>query len=123
MSNLMNRVFVYGTLKGANHVRGLARFPGAEFIAQATTAEGQYKMLDLGPFPAVMAGGDADVLGEIWEVDDHTFEVLDQIEGYPDFYNRKIVNTNQGEAWMYYFVNNTEVYENVQPRNGILEWV
>lgn len=118
----MNKVFVYGTLKGANHVRGLSQFPGAKFIAHATTTEAQYRMMDLGAFPAVMCGGDSDIIGEVWEVDDDTFEILDHIEGYPTFYNRKIVQTNAGDAWMYYFVEETEIYQEIQSQQGLLEW-
>jgi len=118
----MNTVFVYGTLKGANHVRGLNQFEGSHFVGEATTTESQYMMYDLGAFPAVMCGGGSDVQGEVWKVTNDVMDILDQIEGYPNFYNRKIVETSLGPAWMYYFVEETQIHETVDPVNGILEW-
>ena len=44
-------------------------------------------------------------MGRVWEVNEDTFQVLDQIEGYPDFYDRKLVHTTEGKAWMYYLPN------------------
>jgi len=38
---------------------------------------------------------------EVYEVDDTTFERLDRLEGYPTFYDRKLVRTKYGDAWIY----------------------
>ena len=99
---LSKKVFVYGTLKQSNSVRGLNKFPGATFVDQAVTNDATYSLYDLGAFPAVSIKGQQRILGEVWEVDDNTFEVLDSIEGYPHFYNRTQVDTSAGKAWMYY---------------------
>lgn len=101
---MTHRVFVYGTLKKGNSVRGLNMFSdrGVDFISDAVTTEAEYSLYDLGAFPAVTLGGNNRISGEVWEVNDQMMEVLDSIEGYPDFYNRVITNTTSGPAWMYY---------------------
>lgn len=120
---MMNRVFVYGTLKSGNSVRGLHNTPGAEFVTVATTSSGLYRMIDLGAFPAVLFGGKDDIVGEIWEVTDEVFEQLDRIEGYPDFYTRTIVQTDQGYAWMYHFRKNHDYAGTpVDSVDGVIEW-
>ena len=120
----MHRVFVYGTLKAGHTTRGLHNTPGAEFVSVATTSSGLYRMIDLGAFPAVLFGGKDDILGEIWEVTDTVFEQLDRIEGYPDFYTRTIVQTDQGYAWMYHFRKHEADAGTLMQSNedGVLEW-
>lgn len=98
MSNL---VFVYGSLKSGGMVRGLDGFPGATIVGKAKTTYPDYNMLDLGSFPAVVKG-EKYIQGEVWEVDDTTFQELDMIEGYPEFYKRVKTETTQGRAWMYF---------------------
>jgi gamma-glutamylaminecyclotransferase len=98
----MQKVFVYGTLMRGNTTRGLDQFSGAEFVNKALTVDASYSMYDLGSFPSVCIKGDQQIQGEVWEVDETMMKVLDGIEGYPNFYNRKLVNTTEGEAWMYY---------------------
>lgn len=98
----MEKVFVYGTLKTGGTVRGLNTFgDGATIVGRATTEYPDYDMLDLGSFPGVVLGGQYKILGEVWEVDEETFQMLDGIEGYPTFYDRKLTHTTQGKAWMY----------------------
>lgn len=99
---MLNKVFVYGTLMKGNTTRGLDQFPGSKFLGEAVTSSSTYSMYDLGAFPAVCLSGNNAIKGEVWEVDENTFYVLDRIEGFPDFYNRKLVETNHGVAWMYY---------------------
>lgn len=95
-------VFVYGTLKRGNSLRGLDRWGnGAEFVGPATTIDKRYSLWNLGAFPAV-SSGDSHIAGEVWSVDTDTLADLDRIEGHPDFYKRIEVSTTKGKAWMYY---------------------
>ena len=97
------RVFVYGTLKKGNSRRGLDKLGESNtFISEARTADPAYSLYDLGAFPAVGIKGNYHIEGEVWEIDTATLDVLDSIEGYPTFYNRKEINTTAGKAWMYY---------------------
>lgn len=108
-----HRVFVYGTLKRGNRIRGLDSFGNAEFVGSAITTESVYSLYDLGAFPAVTLGGNNKIQGEVWQVDDKTMTTLDSIEGYPDFYNRAKVATTEGTAWIYYIADISE-YEGAE---------
>jgi gamma-glutamylcyclotransferase (GGCT)/AIG2-like uncharacterized protein YtfP len=120
-----HNVFVYGTLKSKNAVRGLGSVfaPGCKFIAETTTTDGVFDMVDLGSFPAAKIHGTNNIRGELWQIDDETFEILDQIESYPNFYDRTRVKTEAGEAWMY-FIPDTDQYRcaTVEPVQGVCEW-
>lgn len=98
------KVFVYGTLKKGNNIRGLDKLcANAKFVGQAETVRDVYSLYDLGSFPAVSTGGVHRIKGEVWEIDNELLkDQLDLIEGYPDFYDRKQVKTTLGTAWMYY---------------------
>ena len=114
---LTNLVFVYGTLKkGFGNHRLLAK---AKFIAPAFIMDG--KMLNLGAFPAVIAG-DMDIEGEIYSVDKDTLASLDRLEGHPTFYERKQVEAYlddermPAEAWCYFLSKDSQAhYEKLCP--------
>jgi gamma-glutamylcyclotransferase (GGCT)/AIG2-like uncharacterized protein YtfP len=120
-----NKVFVYGTLKQGNSLRGLNRWgTAATFISDAFTSEPKYNLWNLGAFPAVSTDGNLRIQGEVWEVTDEVFKDLDRIEGYPNFYNRIEVDTTHGKAWMYY-VSDIEHYnaELIKPNtNNTASW-
>ena len=119
----MNRVFVYGTLKSGNRIRGLDAFPGANFIGKDFTADEAFDMMDLGPFPAVIPGGRSYIEGEVWEVSAEVFDQLDEIEGYPDFYLRQIIETqNHGAAWIYYLLDDRGATRMQPDEKNILRW-
>jgi len=108
-----HRVFVYGTLKQGNNIRGLDSFGNADMVGTAITTESVYSLYDLGAFPAVTLNGNNKIQGEVWQVDDKTLATLDNIEGYPDFYNRVRVSTTEGTAWVYYIPDISE-YEGAE---------
>jgi len=94
----MTCVFVYGTLlsnEPNNHLLKTSKLLGDSKVSGL-------KMYDLGPFPACIVSPEiSEVLGEVWEIDDKTFQRLDYLEGFPNFYNRTLVDTKFGEAWVY----------------------
>jgi gamma-glutamylcyclotransferase (GGCT)/AIG2-like uncharacterized protein YtfP len=72
-------LFVYGSLKRdqPNHqVLG----PSAVYLGEARTRD-EYRLLDLGEYPALAGGGTASITGELFAVSDEMFEVLDGFEG------------------------------------------
>lgn len=82
-------VFVYGTLMqgGSNH-----------YLLDAASCLGEFRtgpdfsLVNLGAFPAAIDGGDTSISGEVYLVDDRELAELDELEGYPDLYQRdKIV--------------------------------
>ena len=92
-------VFVYGTL-----MSGQYNNPWLEdctLLGDFTTPP-CYTMVNLGAFPAVLLGGDTAITGEVWEAPDDILNSLDVLEGYPLLYNRTLINTTHGYAWMYY---------------------
>ena len=126
--NLWHNVFVYGTLmQKADSIRSLDKFgPDAEFVSDTMTSSQQFDMLNLGHFPGVIDSASGHrVAGELWRVTHRVFRELDIIEGYPDFYTRKMVPTEHGIAWMYYLPESSHHYgtpitENTQ---GVLSWL
>lgn len=103
-------VFVYGTLKAgrSNH-----RFlEDATFLGAAFTEANVWKMLDLGAFPALVEshGNSPSIIGELYAIDGAGLKLLDSLEGYPEFYNRKKIEIYVAgrsavyEALVYYMV-------------------
>lgn len=95
------RVFVYGTLRHGESNHSLLR--------QATllglhTLPGGYCLYDLGPYPAaVQAAGGAQLVGEVYEIDRTILRDLDELEEYPEVYDRATVTTPYGDAFVYLY--------------------
>lgn len=75
----------YGSLRRGQHNHRLLESAG--FIAIDRTRPA-FTLIDLGSFPAMTAGGETAVVGEIWEVDAATLARLDTLEGHPRWYRR-----------------------------------
>lgn len=97
-------VAVYGTLKqGQSNHHCLA---GAEYLGSARLQG--FALYDLGPWPAVKRQPGV-VQVEVYAVDAATFAALDQLEEYradaPEegLYDRTLVDTPQGPAWLYLY--------------------
>jgi gamma-glutamylcyclotransferase (GGCT)/AIG2-like uncharacterized protein YtfP len=87
------RVFVYGSLLCGGRYHELVS--GSTFAGVATTPA-RYTLVDLGPYPALVDGGDTAVTGEIYQVDAATLEALDRLEGHPDEYRRVTIRLADG---------------------------
>jgi gamma-glutamylcyclotransferase (GGCT)/AIG2-like uncharacterized protein YtfP len=97
---VMNKVFVYGTLKSGfgNHRLMESR---STFI---TKDQIKGLMVSLGGFPGVVHADDRCVKGEVYEVTDDCLKDLDRLEGHPRFYKRTKVTTQNGlevETYIY----------------------
>jgi gamma-glutamylcyclotransferase (GGCT)/AIG2-like uncharacterized protein YtfP len=96
------KVAVYGTLrKGFSNNRLLndSDYLGTDILTG-------FEMYSLGAFPAIKSGnGEIEV--EVYEINPHTLNALDMLEGYLDkyspfnMYNRESVQTKYGEAYVY----------------------
>ena len=94
----LHQVFVYGTLKRGQ--RNAHFLEAAEFVGDFVTTEA-YWMYEFEDYPAVCEhGGDA-IHGEVYRVTNDQFGLLDELEWYPRFYQRIVIATVFGEAWMY----------------------
>lgn len=95
-----DKIFVYGTLRptGCNGrlLEGRANHLGNNRIEGAT-------LYNLGWFPGVKLGGGSQVEGDLFEITCDTLpDSLDRYEGYPQLYDRQIVQTVDGqETWVY----------------------
>src|SRR5688572_19432950 len=87
------RVFAYGTLQRGEYNHRVIR--GAKYLGEARTAP-RFTLYDLGPFPALVAGGSTAVLGEVYEVDTEMLRDLDRLEGTPRLYQRIAVELDDG---------------------------
>ena len=93
----MTKVVVYGSLK--------AGFGNSHLLDGVACLDNDVKfmgtMASLGGYPCVSQHGDTVIHGELYEVDDATLARLDRLEGHPRYYERKIVHTSAGDAWIY----------------------
>ena len=111
----MNLVFVYGSLKkGFGNHRLLEN---SKYIAKGGTVSEGFDMGSCGGFPGVTSGGEYRIYGELYEVDDDTFERLDTLEGNGHFYEREeidIMSISQPAARVYkawiYILDNYNYY-------------
>lgn len=101
-----NLVAVYGSLlKGlGNH--GVMQHAQGDLIASGTISDfGLYPYCRTA-YPCIAELEDGIVHVEVYEVNDSGLRVLDMLEGYPDFYNRKKVNVTANkvytDVWVYY---------------------
>lgn len=119
------RVFVYGTLKSGhgNNRAYLEGNSGARLLGRCFIY-GNYGLRDLGFFPCAVEttdGVDRHIVGEVYLVDTNTLDSLDCLEGHPDWYERKQVETPWKRAWCYFMPDRPD-YGSEEPEyleNGI----
>ncbi len=108
------KVAVYGSLKKGygNHEWCLSK---ATFLGEAETLP-QYSLFSLGSYPGVIKGGKTAVSLELYDVTEEELHGLDLLEGHPSYYKREVIDTSEGEAWIYLLpqeeYNEYEVIEN-----------
>jgi gamma-glutamylcyclotransferase (GGCT)/AIG2-like uncharacterized protein YtfP len=98
------RVFVYGTLRvGQDNYKYLLKDKaGANYLGQSTIRG--YKMVSLGGFPAIFNTGNEEdiIIGDVFDVNEEVNSNLDRLEGYPGWYDKVEVETNDyGKAFVY----------------------
>ncbi len=94
----MIRVFVYGTLKLG--FRNAYYLEDGRFLGEFVTGP-IYSMYDFGGYPAVSENGNTAIAGEVYDINEKLLASIDLLEGYPDFYQRVMIETSFGGAWMY----------------------
>ncbi len=92
------QLFVYGTLKHGFH--NAFYLIDAEYLGEFTTRS-DYSMFDFGGFPAVSEGGNCAIVGEVYAINEEHLAATDRLEWHPGFYQRVVIETAYGEAWMY----------------------
>jgi gamma-glutamylcyclotransferase (GGCT)/AIG2-like uncharacterized protein YtfP len=93
-------IFVYGTLRrGEYNHRWLGNAP---WLGRYRTP-GRYTLLNLGQYPAVLAGGHTAIKGEVYTLNKVLLARLDRLENYPEEYLRERIATPYGTAWIYLY--------------------
>jgi gamma-glutamylcyclotransferase (GGCT)/AIG2-like uncharacterized protein YtfP len=88
-------LFVYGTLlsgQESHHV-----LAGAKLIGPAQTSPA-FTLYDLGPYPAMVAGGETSVHGELFVVNEVHLAILDDFEGAPQLFHRARIDLADGRT-------------------------
>ncbi|HSO83344.1 gamma-glutamylcyclotransferase family protein [Thiocapsa sp.] len=97
---MRQRVFVYGTLlRGEVNHHLLAQ---AEFLGSHRTAA-CFSLYLLRAYPGAVRGGTTAIQGEVYGVDHAGLRRLDRLEDYPALYDRRLLATPYGRAWIYLF--------------------
>jgi gamma-glutamylcyclotransferase (GGCT)/AIG2-like uncharacterized protein YtfP len=97
---MRHQVFVYGTLlRGEINHYLLA---DAEYLGPHRTAPG-FALYLLGAYPGAVRGGMTAIVGEVYAVDRAGLQRLDRLEDYPRLYDRKLVPSPYGRAWIYLY--------------------
>ncbi|EGV18236.1 gamma-glutamylcyclotransferase family protein [Thiocapsa marina] len=97
---MKQRVFVYGTLlRGEvnHHLLAPAEYLGAHRTAAC------FSLYLLRAYPGAVRGGGTAIHGEVYGVDRAGLRRLDRLEDYPTLYDRQLLATPYGRAWIYLF--------------------
>tara|TARA_R100001443_G_scaffold113417_1_gene128034 strand:- start:175 stop:522 length:348 start_codon:yes stop_codon:yes gene_type:complete len=101
----MEVVFVYGTLKEGHGNHSLLH--SAIKVSKAETCE-KYGMYETGIPYVIKNESKTKIYGEVYLVDEQTFQNLDWLEGHPVCYKRekikvKLDNDRRTTAWIYFY--------------------
>jgi len=94
-------LFVYGTLRRGERSHHL--LADAAWIGAARTPPG-YALAVMGWYPALVAGGDTAVTGELYRIPDALWAALDDYEGCPGLYRRVPLLLDDGRAAQTYLL-------------------
>lgn len=98
------KIFVYGTLMKGEFNHSILSSPHVNYLKNGITKR-NYTLYNLGAFPGMVANGSNSVVGEIYEVDDFTINMLDGLESHPTFYKRTKIELQGGEKVQTYILN------------------
>jgi gamma-glutamylcyclotransferase (GGCT)/AIG2-like uncharacterized protein YtfP len=105
-------VAVYGSLREGMHNNGM--LGKSEYIG-SFNSEPSYTMFSVNDqYPAVINEGSTSILLEVYKTNPEVQKKLNFLEGYHDskdtkhnYYNRETIETPYGDAYIYYFNNDT----------------
>ena len=122
----VNLVAVYGSLRKSmsnNLILMSSKFIGTFH------SEPEYTMYNINNmFPGVTKEGYTSIVMEVYEIDKAVEEKLNRLEGYSEnnensdnFYDRTIINTPYGNAYLYIFNDDTTHFEKVESGDWVKE--
>lgn len=112
-------VAVYGTLRPGGHNNTLlddASHVGPDWV-------GPYTMLDMGGLPCVSTKETQYIMVDVYDVSEECLFRLDALEGHPWFYERRLIHTAYGDAWLYFIANETELGDSIPVPGEIADWI
>ena len=103
----MEKVIVYGTLKKGESNHHWMKQAKGKYLGNTEIQGYVIKCIKEYPYPFAMVDDKKSrftnsLCGEVYEVEDKGIKVLDTLEGYPGYYDRTLVDTVYGKAWIYY---------------------
>ena len=116
MSKHTDLLFVYGSLLSGMGNHSLLNNDESDLVSTFET-ESIYSLRDLGYYPGVHKEGSTSIKGELWSVSERVWERVEQLEGYPSFYDRTPLETPYGTAQMY-FLAEEDVSERILVESG-----
>lgn len=100
-STQSHNVFVYGTLKRGQYNHHW--IDGGAYLGRRQLCGAQLRNLGAYPMAVLSEGSDAVIHGELYRVKAAGLNHLDQLEGYPGFYDRTELQLCDGTtAWVYH---------------------
>ena len=99
-------LFAYGSLREGE--RDHSAMAGAERLGTAVTAP-RYRLVDLGVYPALVAGGSLSVVGELYAVDREVRRRLDVLKECPILFERGLVELADGQMAQAYLMREEQV--------------
>lgn len=91
------KLFVYGTLMAGESNHWWLK--GAEFLGSDELENAQ--LFNIGAYP-MLFHGDGIVVGELYQVSLQTMQLLDRLEGHPDYFQRDWVTLRSGSSALVY---------------------
>lgn len=107
-------VFVYGTLQRGRVLH--EHLAGQRFVGSAQTRQ-DYRLYRIGWYPGLVdvpvRGQGVAIHGEVWDVDEPTLELLDQVEEVgSDLYERRAIRLSppfdQSQVMAYFYLGDVE---------------
>ena len=108
-------LFVYGTLLSGEPSHGL--LDGARAVGPAKTPP-SFGLFDLGPYPAMVAGGTTAVAGELYDVSAPMLAALDVHEEVPILFKRIRIALDDGREAQTYVLDADQVRGRRRIRSG-----
>ena len=118
------RVAVYGSLREGLHNHEYCMKGAQKLGVHTLPSDDGFRMVSLGGFPAVVPAPTdlaTDVVVEVYLVDDKILQVLDSLEGHPDWYAREKIATPWKKAWMYVMPDEAGYNDYPEVENG--DWL
>lgn len=118
------KVAVYGSLR--KNMYNHESYLGKSKLLGTFETEPIYNLYDVGAFPGLKKEGDTSITMEVYEVDLVTLKRLNNLEGYNpaspknDFYDRELIETPYGEAFLYFYVPHIEESRKIDHGNWVV---